>query len=125
MRTHLFGAALVLLLTCAASFAQQTTGNITGRVLDQQSAAVPGATVTAKNPATGFTRNETSDSEGVYRLTGLPVGVYDVTADLQGFTTAETKGVAVTVSTTLTIDFTLKLASLAETVNVTGAMRLL
>src|SRR3989442_5670367 len=125
MRRLLFGAALVLLLTCAASFAQQTTGNITGRILDQQSAAVPGATVTAKNPATGFTRSEASDSEGVYRLTGLPVGTYDITAELQGFTTADRKDVAVTVSTTLTIDFTLKLGSLAETVNVTGAMRLI
>jgi outer membrane receptor protein involved in Fe transport len=124
MRRPLFGAALVLLLTCAPAFAQ-TTGNITGRVLDQQNAAVPGVAVTAKNPATGFTRTDTSDAEGVYRLTALPVGSYDVTAELQGFTTVAKKAIAVDVSQTLAIDFTLKLASLAETVNVTGATPLI
>ena len=42
MRRHFFGAAMLLLLTCASAFAQQTTGTITGRVVDQQGAAVPG-----------------------------------------------------------------------------------
>ena len=49
MRRHLFGAAMIVLLTGAAAFAQQTTGTITGRVLDQQGSAIPGATVTAKS----------------------------------------------------------------------------
>jgi outer membrane receptor protein involved in Fe transport len=125
MRRHLFRAALVLLLTCASSFAQQTTGNITGRVVDPQGAAVPGATVTAKNAATGFTRTDTSDAEGVYRLTALPVGMYEVVAELQGFTTVNKKEIEVNVSTTLTVDFSLKVASLAETVNVIGASPLI
>ena len=73
-----------MLLLCGASvFAQQTTGNITGRVVDQQGAAIPGATVTAKSSSTGFTRTEVSDAEGVYRLSALPVGIYDVTAELR------------------------------------------
>src|SRR5260221_600280 len=83
MRRHLLRAVAVLLLSCASVFAQQTTGSITGRVLDQQSAAVPGATVTAKSASTGFTRTEVSDAEGIYRLGALPVGNYDVTAELQ------------------------------------------
>ena len=61
MRRHLFGAACLLLLASATAFAQQTTGNIAGRVLDQQGAAVPGVTVTAKSPSTGFTRTDVSD----------------------------------------------------------------
>ena len=61
--------------------AQQTTGNITGRLTDDQGSAVPGGTVTATNPATGFTRTSVSDGEGIYRLTALPVGTYDVTAE--------------------------------------------
>ncbi|HET9831914.1 MAG TPA: TonB-dependent receptor, partial [Vicinamibacterales bacterium] len=121
MRRHLFGAAMLVLLSCAAAFAQQTTGTITGRVLDQQGAAVPGVTVTAKSATTGFTRSEVSDAEGVYRLSALPVGSYDVTAELQGFTTVSKKGVDVNVAQTQSIDFPLKVASLAETVNVTGA----
>jgi hypothetical protein len=116
---------MILLLTCASVFAQQTTGAVTGRVLDQQGSAVPGATVTAKSTTTGFTRTEVSDSEGVYRLSALPVGVYDVTAELQGFTTVSKKGVEVNVGQTQAVDFPLKVAALAETVNVTGATPLI
>src|SRR5262249_44099204 len=75
MKRHVFGAVLMLLIGCAPLLAQQTTGNVTGRVLDEQGAAVPGATVTAKNPATGFTRTETTDNAGVYRLSALPIGL--------------------------------------------------
>src|SRR4051794_14198514 len=125
MKRKLSGAVVALLLTCATAFAQQTTGVITGRVIDQQGAAVPGATVTAKSPSTGFTRTETSDTEGVYRLTALPVGIYDVTAELQGFSTVSKKGVEVNIGQTQAIDFPMKVASLAETVNVTGATPLI
>src|SRR4051812_15628913 len=121
MRRKLFGAVIVLLVSCASVFAQGTSGTITGRVIDQQGAAVPGVTVTAKSATTGFTRSEVSDSEGVYRLSALPVGVYDVTAELQGFTTVSKKGVEVNVAQTQAVDFPLKVAQLAETVNVTGA----
>jgi hypothetical protein len=120
-----YGAALVLALTVVAfagpALAQQTAGNITGRVLDEQGAAIPGATVTAKNPQTGFTRSDVSDAEGTYRLTSLPVAVYEVTTELQGFTSMTKKDIEVTVAQTLTIDFALKIASLAETVTVSGA----
>src|SRR5712671_5414374 len=125
MRRHLFRAAVLLLLTCAPALAQQTTGTITGRVVDQQGSAVPGATVTAKSPSTGFTRTEVSDAEGVYRLAALPVGVYEVTAELQGFQTVAKKDVGVNVGQIVAIDFPLKVAALAETVNVTGASPLI
>ena len=116
---------MILLLSCASVFAQQTTGTVTGRVLDQQGSAVPGATVTAKSGTTGFTRTETSDSEGVYRLSALPVGNYDVTAELQGFATVSKKDVVVNLGQTLAIDFAMKVAALSETVNVTGATPLI
>jgi hypothetical protein len=125
MRRYLAGAVMLLLLTCASAFAQQTTGTVTGRVVDQQGSAVPGATVTAKSTTTGFTRSEVSDAEGVYRLSALPVGIYDVTAELQGFTTVSKKGVEVNVAQTQAVDFPLKVAQLAETVNVTGATPLI
>jgi hypothetical protein len=125
MRRHLFGAAVLLLLTCATAFAQQTTGVITGRITDEQGAAIPGVTVTAKSAATGFTRSEVSDSEGLFRLTALPIGIYDVTAELQGFATLSKKDVAVNIGQTQSVDFPLKVAQLAETVNVTGASPLI
>jgi hypothetical protein len=125
MRRQLFGAALVTLLSCVSAFAQQTAGNITGRVVDQQGAAVPGATVTAKNPQTGLTRSEVSDAQGLYRINAVPVGKYDVTADLAGFTTVINRDIDVFVSQTQTVDFSLKVANVAETVNVTGASPLI
>ena len=64
-------------LAATPAVAQQTTGSITGRIVDDQGAAVPGATVTAKSAATGFTRTDVSDGEGIFRLTALPVGNYD------------------------------------------------
>jgi outer membrane receptor protein involved in Fe transport len=120
-----FGAAVLVLLACASAVAQQTTGTVTGRVVDPQGAAIPGATVTAKSPTTGFTRTETSDAEGVYRLAALPVGMYEVTAELQGFATVSKKDVEVNVAQIVAIDFQMKVAALAETVNVTGATPLI
>ncbi|MEO8678271.1 MAG: TonB-dependent receptor [Vicinamibacterales bacterium] len=104
----------------AIASAQQTTGTITGRVLDAQNAAIPGATVTAKSPTTGFVRTVVSDTEGVYRLSALPVGLYDLTAELSGFGTVDRKNIAVNVGQTLTLDVALKVASVAETITVTG-----
>src|SRR5204862_6227490 len=76
-------------------------------------------------PSTGFTRTETSDTEGVYRLAALPVGIYDVTAELPGFATVSKKEIDVTVSTTPAVDFAMKVATVAETVNVTGSTPLI
>src|SRR3954468_443989 len=113
--------AIALLLALApAAFAQQTTGNISGRVVDQQSSGVPGATVTASNAQTGFVRTAVSDSEGVYRLAALPVGTYDVKVEMSGFSTPDRKGIIVNVGQTLDVGFTLQVANLAENVTVSG-----
>ena len=98
-------------LAATPAVAQQTTGSISGRILDDQGAAVPGATVTGKNLATGFTRTDVSDGEGIFRLTALPVGTYDLTTELQGFSKVENKGVVVNVGQTLDLNLTLKLAT--------------
>ena len=107
-----------LLLSASSAAAQQTTGIITGRIVDDQGAAVPGATVTGKNAATGFSRTDVSDGEGIFRLNALPVGTYDITTELQGFTKVENKGIVVNVGQTLDLNFTLKLATVQETITV-------
>ncbi|MGE5813466.1 MAG: TonB-dependent receptor, partial [Acidobacteriota bacterium] len=89
-------------------------------MLDEQGAGVPGATVTARNGQTGFSRSETSDEAGVYRLTGLPVGTYELRIELTGFQPLTKPNVEVNVSQTLALDFTMRLAALAESVTVTG-----
>jgi Carboxypeptidase regulatory-like domain/TonB dependent receptor len=113
--------ALVLVLAAARmGVAQQTTGTIAGRVLDDQGSAVPGATVTASNAETGFRRSAVSDAEGLYRLAAIPIGTYDVRVELQGFSPEDRKGIIVNVAQTVDLDFGLKVAGVAENVTVTG-----
>jgi hypothetical protein len=110
----------VLALTAAPAAAQQTAGNVTGRVTDAQNAAVPGVTVTASNVQTGFVRTDVTDEAGQYRLNSLPVGTYSLTAELPGFSTVEQPGVVINVGQTIEIGFSMKVASVQETVTVTG-----
>ena len=112
-------------LAAPAAFAQQTTGIITGRLVDAQSSAVPGVTVTARNTQTGFTRIDVSDAEGVYRLTALPVGTYDVMAELQGFAKLERKGIVLNVGQTLDLGLPMTLAGVSESVTVRGGTPLI
>src|SRR5262245_37850200 len=112
-------AALLLAAAATSAFAQQTTGSIAGRVLDEQKAAVPGATATVKKADTGFVRSEVSDSEGLYRITGLPVGTYSLSLEMSGFQT-QTRTVQVSVSETVTADFDLRIAKMSESVTVTA-----
>jgi outer membrane receptor protein involved in Fe transport len=114
-------AALALACVLAGTAeAQQTTGNISGRIVDAQGSAVPGVTVTGRNTQTGFVRADVSDGEGIYRLTALPVGTYDVTAELQGFARFESKGLVLNVGQNMSVDISMSVASLSETVTVTG-----
>jgi len=104
----------------AAAQSQATTGEVSGRVLDAQGGALPGVTVTAKNPETGYNRSVTTNEEGLYLLPLLPPGTYDVTMELAGFTST-TRRIALTVGASVTYNHTLQLSSIAESVTVTAA----
>jgi outer membrane receptor protein involved in Fe transport len=109
-------ARLVVLCLCLAfsafnAFAQSeaTTGNIEGRVLDQNGAVIPDATVTAKNEATGLEKTATTDGEGNYRVILLPPGAYTVRVQAKGFAASNIfKNVPVTVGSKTPLDITLK-----------------
>ena len=119
-------AAMASLLIPAPLSAQGTgTGTIDGRVLDESRAAVPGAAVTAKNSATGLTRASHVSANGTYRISGLPAGRYDVSADLTGFATQLYRDVEILVGTSTTVDFTMKVGTVAETITVTGEVPLI
>ena len=117
-------ALTAIALAGSPAAAQQTTGNIQGRIVDAQKAAVPGVTVTAKNTATGYSRSEVSDAEGLYRLSGLPVGTYDVHAELSGFSAYDRKAVVVNVGQTLDLNVELNVAGVSESVRVTAELPL-
>ena len=121
MHWRLFLRAMVVLLATAVPLsAQVQTGSILVRVTDDQGAAVPGATVTiASSALVAGSMTGVTDS-GAYRFPSLPPGIYTVKVDLQGFQTVSRENVNVLVGQTTPIDLTMKVATLAETVTVTG-----
>jgi hypothetical protein len=94
-------------------------GSITGTVIDDTKGVLPGATVTARNAATGFSRTSVSDGGGAYVLPLLPPGRYELTAELQGFRTFM-QIVVVTVGSDQTVAIGLSVSNLQESVTVTG-----
>ena len=107
------------LLVPRAAHAQRITGDITGNVTDEQGAAVPGASVTAACTTTRGTRSTTTDAEGGFRLTDLPICVYKVSATLTNFKTT-TREVQVAVNTVTRADFRLQVGLAGEEVTVEG-----
>ena len=98
-----------------------TTGSLNGRIADASGGVLPGVTVTATSPALQGARTTISNEEGAYRLPGVPPGVYTVQYDLGGFGTVIREGINIGVGVTATVNVELKVASLQETVTVSGA----
>src|SRR5262245_49567058 len=78
-------SGLLLLTASALLFAQGTTGTIAGTVTDQSGAAIPGAAVAVRNLETGATRDTVTDEAGRFNVPGLPVGSYEISVELAGF----------------------------------------
>ncbi len=121
---RLFGwsLALVLLSTSLASgqTVSATTGAINGRVTDNTGAVLPGVTVTIASPAMMGTRTATTTPEGQYRFPAVPPGVYQITYELAGFSTVRRDEIRVTLGFTATVNVEMGVASLQESVTVTG-----
>ena len=98
--------------------AQVTSATIVGTITDSSGAALPGASVTARNVDTGFNRTVPSNEDGAYRLEFLPIGSYTVEVTLSGFKTSTRSGIVLNVNDTVRVDATLSLGGVAETVNV-------
>lgn len=79
-----------ILCFAAIGFGQRTTGNIEGTITDQNGAVVPGANVTAKSTGTtaGYNNTATTDENGYFIFSQVPVGTYTVTATGNGFKTS-------------------------------------
>ena len=112
--------ALLLSWSVSAAFPQSTTGEIQGTIVDQSGAVLPGVTITIVNTATGATREAITGTDGLFTVTGLPVGPYEVTASLQGFATRRQPDVRVQVGQTVTLRLELGVAAVAETITVAG-----
>jgi hypothetical protein len=114
-------AAVVLLGATTLAWAQAGTAGLTGTVRDSQGAVLPGATVTATNPATGADRTTVTNDSGNYSVPGLPPGNYTVKIELSGFSPYIRENAILRVDSTTQVDATLAIGGIAETVTVTEA----
>src|SRR5262245_11104098 len=111
--------ALVVLMPALAS-AQEQAGSLVGIVKDTSGAVLPGVTINVRSPQVVGVTSTTSDTEGRYRFPALPPGVYEVTAELQGFATFKQADVQLALGQVLKLDIALKLGTLTESVEVTA-----
>jgi Carboxypeptidase regulatory-like domain len=111
---------LDLLLVCAPLFAQ-STGSITGTVLDHTGAVIPGAEVSISDPATGFRRSAISNSDGNYLVAGLGAATYDVTIKVAGFQKYQAKRVILRVGEKLRLDSKLVVGNVTSEIVVEGS----
>jgi hypothetical protein len=103
------GISLALAVSSSA-YAQRTTGEISGTVMDSTNAVLPGATVVAVCSDTNLTRTVVTDTQGGFSIPELPVCVYRVRAELQGFKTV-TRDAPVTPNAVAKTDFKLEVGT--------------
>ena len=127
MKLPMIGVAAlaVVLAATASAFAQgggaSSTGTIQGRVSDAQGAVLPGVTVTATSPSMPGTQTAVSSETGNYRFPALPPGTYTLTYELSGFNNLNREGIEIRLGFTATVNVELALATLQETVTVSGS----
>jgi hypothetical protein len=109
---------LFAMLVAGPAFAQ--TGQINGLIVDNTGAVVPGATVRATEVATGLARDTVTGADGRYTFTALRPTTYDIVAELTGFKTSQRTGVLLQANQNLTVNFSIELGTLAETITVSG-----
>jgi hypothetical protein len=114
-------AVLGCLSVATAAHAQQASG-ISGVVRDTSGLAMPGVTVEAASPALiEKVRTVTTDGEGRYSVVDLRPGTYTVTFSLTGFSTVKRDGITLGAGFTASVNVTMQVGSLEETITVSGA----
>src|SRR4030095_15411332 len=109
------GLALGLsLLVPAPVSAQLGTGDLRGKVVDSSGAVLPGATVIAKNEASGQSRETISSTDGTFSMIALNPGNYELTASLSGFKKYQRTGIRVEVGKAVSLDVTLSIGGIEE-----------
>ena len=117
---------LALIGFLGTAYGQSTTGTLTGTITDAQGAAMVGVSVAVHNADTGVDQKPvvTSDA-GLYVISSLPPGKYDVTASQTGFATVQHTGVIVQVGSTMRVDVEMPVASQQSLVTVTTEIPLI
>jgi hypothetical protein len=108
----------VCLAGTAPALAQSTTGTIQGTVKDNQGGVIPGATVTLRNIDTGISRDTVTAEEGQWRFGNVPVGNYELTVELSGFSKYIRTGLTLALNQIAVLDIALQPATVSETIEV-------
>ncbi len=126
-RTSSLPALLISLLLLFASplFAQINRANLNGTVTDPSGASIPNAQVEILAPDTGFKRQTTTGTSGVYSISSVPTGVYDLTVTATGFKTLQEKAIQLSVGQTRTVNTQLEVGSPTTTVEVRASAQAL
>lgn len=113
-----FLLAVLLILICQRAAHAQVSASISGVVTDPSGAAVPSASVTARNMETEVLRTTMTDGTGHYLILALPVGLYEVKVSKTGFHESTRSGIQLNVGQEASIDVRLAVSAVKEAVNV-------
>src|SRR6266436_2297732 len=116
------GAVLLFLASMPGAWAQSESinGTIRGRISDPSDQAVAGASATAVNNATGYTRTVATGDDGYYVIPSLPIGTYTVTVTKDGFTTLKFTEIVLQAGREAVVDAGLKLGAVSTSIEVSG-----
>ena len=110
--------ALFFAILAVPASAQVGVTEMTGTVTDGTGAVLPGVTITANDASRAITRTAVTGADGRYAFTQMPVGTYELAFELDGFDAARLEGVELNVGQRPTIDVTMQVAGVAETITV-------
>jgi hypothetical protein len=122
MQSRSFIVALALLVGTRITEAQTTFGSITGTVIDQSNAPIPGAKVTVTNQGTQLRQQVSTSSTGVFNVPNLSVGVYEVRVEAAGFGAFEKGDLVLNANQVLNVDASLSVAATASSTEVTATI---
>jgi len=124
-RSSVIALFLILLTGGVPARAQAPSGEISGTVLDASGLAVPGVTVTLTNQATNVARVVQTNESGLYVISAIPPGTYDLKGELSGFRTVERRGIVVQVGSANRIAFSMEVGELSESLEVRASSPLI
>jgi hypothetical protein len=120
LASWILGPAACIALLAAGAQAQQATALITGTVKDPSGAVVAGAKVTLKNSNTNIARDVTTNKDGYYSFTLVPIGNYELTVEQRGFEKYVHSGITLEINQNARLDVSLKVGSISQVVEVQG-----
>nr|AAP58540.1 putative Oar protein [uncultured Acidobacteriota bacterium] len=109
---------VALVATPAQAQSTAVNGSIEGTIRDASGGLLPGVTVTIHNTDTGTRRVVVTETNGLYRATLLPLGAYEVTAELAGFKKLQQTGIAITAGSSAVINMAMEVGGVSEVVSV-------